>query len=293
MQFDQNGWLDVAVEIDILENTFDRQGYRPNFIVLHGTAGGSSAENVADYMKSTVGTNNPVSTHFVIGQDGEIVQCVPISLAAWGNGIMTQGHASYLPDNVNPNLYTVSIEHVKPSTDNSDALTEAQSQSSFALIQCICDTYGIPKQAGSASGGIIRHADIDPVNRSRCPGPYPWNDLWNYLEGVPAMITLQTPRVSDYFTSATSDGSTWSCKQNGFLVGHGILTFYQQFGGSALCGLTYLGLPLSNETQVTGKPAGVVYQKFERATVLYDPNHTVDLPPGSGAIYLAHTDAKF
>jgi len=182
MKFDANGWLDTAIEVDILENTFSRQGYQPKFIVLHGTAGGSSAEDVANYMKSTVGSNNPVSTHFVIGQDGHIVQCVPLSLAAWGNGVLTTGHAAFLPENVNPNLLTLaSIEFVKASTDNSDALTPTQEDSGYALIQCICDNYGIPKRTGDADGGIIRHADIDPVNRARCPGTFNYGNLWNYL----------------------------------------------------------------------------------------------------------------
>jgi hypothetical protein len=105
----------------------------------------------------------------------------------------------------------------------------------------------------------------------------------------PMTIDLTTPRVSDYFNGS---GNIWSCKQTGFLVGHGILSFYQKFGGDALCGLTYLGLPLSNESAVTGKPS-VVYQKFERATVVWDPGHTVDFPPGSGSAYLAHIDAIF
>lgn len=181
MKFDQNGWLDMAVEVDVLENTFDRAGYKPKFIVLHGTAGGTDAVAIANYMKSTVGSNNPVSTHFVIGRDGTIAQCVPISLAAFGNGIIEQGHASYILDNVNPNLYTISIEHAKPSTDNSDVLTSAQATSSFQLLECLCDTYGIPKQSGDANGGIIRHADIEPINRARCPGPYPYPDLWAFF----------------------------------------------------------------------------------------------------------------
>ncbi len=117
----------------------------------------------------------------IIGQDGTIVQGIPLSLAAWGNGVLTSGHAPYLPDNVNPNLYTVSIEHVKTATDNSNALTDIQAQKSFELVQCICDTYHIPKRTGDIVGGMIKHADIDPVNRARCPGPYPWNDLWTFL----------------------------------------------------------------------------------------------------------------
>ncbi len=179
MKFDANGWLDEAVEIDYLNKSMDRQGHNITHICLHGTAGGSSAQGIAAFFRDS---NIASSAHLIIGQDGTIVQGVPLSLAAWGNGFLSSGHASYLPDNVNPNFYTVSIEHVKPSTDNSDALTDIQAQKSFELVQCICDTYHIPKRAGDANGGIIKHADVDPVNKARCPGPYPWDQLWAFLQ---------------------------------------------------------------------------------------------------------------
>lgn len=183
-----NGWLDVAVEIDYLNKSMPREGFVPTYIVLHGTAGGSSAQNIAHYFATS---DVQASAHFIIGQDGIICQGCPTTLAAWGNGVLTAGHASYLPDTINPNYYTISIEHVKPSVDNSDQLTTQQQQASFELIDVLCRSYNIPRRAGDAHGGIIRHADIDPVNRARCPGPYPFDALWKFLSGgdKPVIIT--------------------------------------------------------------------------------------------------------
>ncbi len=182
MKFDPSGWLDSATEIDYSANSMSRQGYGIKYLVLHGTAGGTSAQGVGEYFKSTVGGSNPVSSHLIIDQQGNIVQGVPMSLAAFANGVITNGHAAFLPDpSINPNWYTASIEFVKPSTDNSDALTDIQVKVGFEVIKCICDTYHIPKRAGDANGGIISHADIDPINRSRCPGNFPWDALWAYL----------------------------------------------------------------------------------------------------------------
>lgn len=307
MRFDSQGWLDVATEIDILENSFDRQGHQPMYIVLHGTAGGTSAIDVANYMKGTVGSSNPVSTHFVIGQDGTIVQCVPLSLAAWGNGVITgtptaglgfraAGDEVHRDDwwspLVNPNFLTIaSIEHCKPHDDNSDQLTPAQQAASFALIECICDTYGIPKRFADAQGGLAGHFSMDPAERSYCPGPYPWQELFNYLqqqqEGTMTTIDLTNATVASHFTG--TDNTMWQCKDNGFIVGHAILDFYRSFGGTALCGLTYLGLPTSNE-QGVGHP-GVVYQRFERGILAYDAQKILDNPPGSGSVYLMHIDS--
>jgi hypothetical protein len=102
-------------------------------------------------------------------------------------------------------------------------------------------------------------------------------------------IDLTNGTVASHFTGSDT---IWKCKDNGFFIGHAILAFYQQFGGTDLCGLTFLGLPTSNETAVPGHP-GVVYQRFERAVVIYDPTHVLDNPPGAGSVYLAHIDSGF
>lgn len=100
------------------------------------------------------------------------------------------------------------------------------------------------------------------------------------------VIDLTNGTVASHFSG---DDTIWTCKDNGFLVGHGILGFYRKFGGSALCGLTHLGLPKGNETSIPNK-AGVVYQRFERGILVYDTQHTIDNPPGSDSVYTAHID---
>lgn len=98
-------------------------------------------------------------------------------------------------------------------------------------------------------------------------------------------IDLTNGTVASHFSG---DDTFWTCKDNGFIIGHGILDFYRKFGGDAFCGLTYLGLPQSNEQSVKGYQ-GVSTQEFERACVIYDPQKVLDNPPGSGPVYLVHT----
>lgn len=106
-------------------------------------------------------------------------------------------------------------------------------------------------------------------------------------EEEPIMINLNTPGVGDYFEG---DDNAWKCKQTGFIIGGaGAVKFYSELGGNALCGLTYLGLPIGPATGITGKP-GVVYQRFERGVLCYDPGHILDNPPGAGSFYLLHID---
>lgn len=105
---------------------------------------------------------------------------------------------------------------------------------------------------------------------------------------MPTTLDLSNAVVAGYF-NATEDPQIWRCRKTDFLLGHGILSFYQKFGGDALCGLSYLGLPISPELPVSGQP-GVVCQRFERAVLCYDPSHILDNPPGAGPVYLLHLD---
>ena len=174
---------------------FSERGVVPRWLILHSTAGGSTAEAIASWFQNPAAQ---VSAHYVIGRDGVVVQCVREGQAAWANGPIS-GPAGKSGDGVhhdawwdnsplwggapNPNPVTISIEHVKPSLDNSDVLTEPQRASSFALIKHICQRNNIPMRQANASGGITGHFSMDPVSRSRCPGPYPWSELWSYLKG--------------------------------------------------------------------------------------------------------------
>jgi N-acetylmuramoyl-L-alanine amidase len=197
-----SGWVDTAIGIYYPNKSMSRNGYKPTHICLHGTAGGTSAQDIANYfLTSTV----QASSHFIIGVDGTIVQGLSMDVAAWGNGILDQPRLPW-PVNINPNYYTISIEHCKASADNSDALTPAQQQSSFQLINVICDTYGIVKRTGDVQSGIVSHADFDSVSRARCPGTYPWNDLWSYLTGGLPMAGIPQGWKDDGTTLTAPNG---------------------------------------------------------------------------------------
>lgn len=158
-------------------------GYQDRkWIIIHGTAGwnGATAEVMARFF---VSNNPPTSVHYVVDKAGNVAQCVPEADSAWGNGGVSTGHDPWWSAGLNPNYQTLSIEHVKYASDNSDALTPEQKLASFRLVEHLCDRWGIPRQHANATGGITGHFSIDPVNRSRCPGPYPFDELIAYLTG--------------------------------------------------------------------------------------------------------------
>lgn len=167
-----------------------RRGYTPRWIILHASAGGTSAESVARYFQSD---DPPSGAHYIIGLQGEVAQCVSETDSAWANGVLTQGHDAWWSPQINPNFLTLSIEHVKPDGANRNQLTQVQRDTSFALIKHLCEKWNIPMRPADATGGITGHQSIDPLNRASCPGPYPWNELWAYLRDAQATTPTSAP----------------------------------------------------------------------------------------------------
>ncbi len=159
-----------------------RDGWRVDGIVLHGTAGGDGP-GVAAFLSDPA---TEASTHYVIGQDGAVFQLVRLADSAWGNGIPVQPAWPLVAERpgVNPNRYTVSIEHAKCSADNSDRLTERQLSSSVALVRWLLAE--LPRRdlagdhllghlaAGDVAAVVIGHCAIDSVTRAHCPGTWDW-----------------------------------------------------------------------------------------------------------------------
>src|SRR4051794_19294764 len=65
-----------------------RDGRVARWLILHGTASGTDARAIARNYAASEGGDDPVSSHYVIGQDGLVVQCVAEADSAWGNGVI-------------------------------------------------------------------------------------------------------------------------------------------------------------------------------------------------------------
>ena len=119
-----------------------------------------------------------VSSHFGVGKKGEIHQYVDLKNPAWANGGVNKPSWPLLIPGVNPNYYTVSIEH---EGESGDVMPEAQYQATLALHRWLIETLNIPVTRDN----IIGHYRIDSVNKSGCPGTgFPWDRLFQDLKGV-------------------------------------------------------------------------------------------------------------
>ncbi len=113
-----------------------RKGYKPEAVVIHimdGTLAGTDSwfANPA----------SQVSAHYGIGRNGEVHQYVQENDSAWHAGRIDAPVWKFIRPNINPNLYTIGIEHEgKPE----DIWTASMKQSSADLIREICERWQIP-----------------------------------------------------------------------------------------------------------------------------------------------------
>ena len=142
-------------------------------VVLHITDGHENALPVAQ-MFATVGART--SAHFVIGQAGEIIQCVALDDIAY------HAHAA--------NGYSVGIEHCARSPgelghdDPGLPLSEAQIAASVQLVAWLCQRYGLPQDRAHVQGH--KEADL-ATDHDDCPtgvaGGWPW-ERWTPVPPV-------------------------------------------------------------------------------------------------------------
>jgi Negative regulator of beta-lactamase expression len=181
--------------LQIPNNNFNPGNFPKTHIIIHGTAGGTSALEIANYFKGTEGSSNPTSSHYIVDQAGQKIQCVQEHNGAWANGSPEWNNKG------------ISIEHVKSATDNSSILTPAQQTASFELIKDICNRHGIPRK------NILPH---NAVYNTACPGPFPWDSLTTYLKGEKPMATEPTPN------QITAYAKRWNAIRQDCVVSSGI-----------------------------------------------------------------------
>ncbi|MCT4598002.1 MAG: N-acetylmuramoyl-L-alanine amidase [Vallitalea sp.] len=166
-------------------NKSSRRGYIPTIIVDHITEG--SANSAINWF--TTPTNNVSSAHFLVSRDGQIYQFVKIEDNAWANGLKAKdisiSKAEIVKEKeVNPNWYSVSIEHEGIYNKTKGALTEVQLEATIWLHQYIIDyikkkwDVKIPVDRKH----ILGHYEIDPIKKPNCPGEkYPFEQILNRL----------------------------------------------------------------------------------------------------------------
>ena len=155
--------LDVQL---LTVNEYSRPGIpldQVNGLVIHYTANpGTSAKDNRDYFEGLKNSHvTKASSHFIIGLDGEIVQCIPCNEWAYASNERNED--------------TISIECCIP--DESGEFTRQTYDSLVELVSWLCFRYSLTEE------DLLRHYDITGKN---CPKYYVQNeDAWeSFLEDV-------------------------------------------------------------------------------------------------------------
>jgi len=141
--------------------SLSRGGYKPEAIVIHimeGTLAGTDA------WFQNIPTASNVSAHYGIGSNGEVHQYVKETDTAWHAGRKSSNAPFHLVQErprVNPNKYTIGIEH---EGRDGDPWSDEMYAASASLIKEICNRWDIPISRKT----IVGHREIYTVKT--CPG---------------------------------------------------------------------------------------------------------------------------
>lgn len=133
-----------------------RGGFLPEAVVVHIAEGPFPA--IGNWFKNPIAQ---VSAHYGVGQQGQIDQYVAEERAAWHGGNVLRPTWGLLKAGINPNRYTIGIEHAGFATD---AWTDIMYETSASLVRDICDRWNIPLDRNH----IIGHREI--FAGKTCPG---------------------------------------------------------------------------------------------------------------------------
>jgi hypothetical protein len=147
-------------------------GLRPEAVVVH-IIDGSFAAGESVFRDPTTHK----SAHYAISRSGESHQFVDEKDTAFHAGIVVNPTWALLKPGVNPNFYTIGIEHEgRPD----DVWPEAQLSASATLIGQIGARWGIPLD----DSHVIRHRQIRASKT--CPGN--WLQISELLQRVPTTL---------------------------------------------------------------------------------------------------------
>lgn len=172
---------------------------KPNFIIIHHTA----QDSIVQTLKTFTRVKTQVSAHYVIGDDGRVVQMLSDYLRAWHGGNASWGK------NTDINSTSIGIEL---DNNGTEPFSELQINSLLSLLAKLKKEYNVPTQ------NIIGHSDIAPTRKQDPSVLFPWQVLatkgfgiWpdSVLETAPTNFNIeQGLRIIGYDTKNLSAAIT-------------------------------------------------------------------------------------
>lgn len=149
---------------------------KPNFVVIHHTAQDSLGQTIRTFHSAKAG----VSSHYVVGRAGKVVQMVNDLYRAHHAGLGKWGNDTDL------NSSSIGIELDNNGT--TDPWTDSQINALIQLLNYLKNTYKIPQ------ANFIGHMDLAP-SRKNDPSRFPWKKLADQGFGYWYEEFLETPPI--------------------------------------------------------------------------------------------------
>lgn len=138
---------------------------KPNYVIIHHTSQQSTAQTVRTFQLE----HTKVSSHYVIGRDGQVIQMLNDYDRAWHAGKSKWGSLTDM------NSISLGIE-----LDNNgrEAFSEAQIDALLVLLDTLKTKYQIPAL------NFIGHGDVAPTRKDDPNVLFPWKKLAEHGFGV-------------------------------------------------------------------------------------------------------------
>jgi len=138
-----------------------KQGRAPDLILLHYT-GMATGE---DALARLCAADSKVSSHYVVFEDGRIVQCVPEELRAWHAGVSSWAGEADI------NSCSIGIEIVNPGHEF-DYRNYPLRQ--VAAVISLCKSI-VTRRGPISSDRILAHSDVAPARKQDPGEKFPWD----------------------------------------------------------------------------------------------------------------------
>lgn len=131
---------------------------KPNFVIIHHTSQNSTAQTIRTFQLP----HTKVSSHYVIGKDGQVVQMLNDYDRGWHAGKSKWGAIT--------DMNSVSIG-IELDNNGRDPFPEAQIQALLVVLDTLKTRYSIPQL------NFIGHGDIAPGRKNDPSVLFPWKKL--------------------------------------------------------------------------------------------------------------------
>jgi N-acetylmuramoyl-L-alanine amidase len=179
----------IVADVVPSPNCDERQGGPPDMILLHYT-GMQSGQAALERLCTR---ESKVSAHYLVFENGHIVQCVPEALRAWHAGV------AFWAGEIDINSRSIGIEIVNPGHEfGYPKFPLRQIASVISLCRAILTRHRVPADR------VLGHSDVAPARKQDPGEKFPWELLSESHVGHwvrPAPLTLEGPGLKPGETS--------------------------------------------------------------------------------------------